>query len=477
MPSSPKHNRPDSALIAQFVAIVGTDNAVVNPAPSEPFLNERRGVFHGNAAALLRPGSVEEVSAILRLANDSGTAIVPQGGNTGLVGGQIPDRSGNEIVVAMDRLDRVRSVDADGDAMTVEAGVTLARARKAAADAGRLFPLAIGSMERCQIGGNLSTNAGGVAVLAYGNTRDLVLGVEVVLAGGEVVSALRALRKDNAGYNLKHLFIGAEGTLGIITAATLKLYPQPRGKCAAFVAVTSPAEALALLHLAQSRVGFELTSFELLPRICIDFCLRHLDGAFDPLSAPSPWYVIAEISSGESAAAAKADMEAILAEARDAGVVRDAVVPSVDEAAGIWRMRYSISDVQRPEGVSIKHDISVPVSAMPAFIAAGIEAVTMLVPGCRPVPFGHMGDGNIHFNVSQPEGASGGPFRAMQGEIDRVVFDLVASHGGSIAAEHGVGQMKRDLLPTVRSAAEMDVMRRIKAALDPNGILNPGKVL
>jgi FAD/FMN-containing dehydrogenase len=473
-----QHSRPSADLVAAFVAIVGAANAVVDPEPEAPFLNERRGTYHGRTPVLLKPGSVEEVSAILRLANDTGTAIVPQGGNTGLVGGQIPDAGGNEILVALDRLDKVRSIDADGDAMTVEAGVTLAGARKAAADAGRLFPLAIGSMEHCRIGGNLSTNAGGTAVLAYGSSRDLVLGLEVVLAGGAVIHGLRALRKDNAGYDLKQLFIGAEGTLGIITAATLKLFPLAQGKRTAFVGVASPADALALFHIARSRASFELTSFELMPRICLDFCLRHLDGAVDPLPAPHPWYVLAEISSGESAAAAEADFEAILAEGRSAGVVQDSVIPaSSDEAAAIWRMRYSIADVQRPEGVSIKHDISVPVSVVPAFIDAGIETVTMLVPDCRPVPFGHIGDGNIHFNVSQPEGGDGASFRARRGEINRAIFDLVARHGGSIAAEHGIGQMKRDLLPTVRSDVEMDVMRRIKAALDPKGILNPGKVL
>ncbi len=475
MPPPQQPNRPNAETIAAFVDIVGEANAIVDPNSSAVFLNERRGTFQGRTPLLLRPGSVAEVSAILRLAQDTGTAIVPQGGNTGLVGGQIP--RGREVVVAMERLDRVREVDPAGDSMTVEAGVTLAKARAAAASAGRLFPLAIGSMESCQIGGNLSTNAGGIAVLAYGNSRDLVLGLEVVLAGGEVIDGLRALRKDNAGYDLKQLFIGAEGTLGIITAATLKLFPQPQGRCTAIAGVGGPTEALALLHMAKARAGFELTSFELLPRICIDFCLRHLDGAIDPLPAPHPWYAIAEISSGQSAAAAKDDMAAILAEARASGIVRDATVPAPEDAATIWRMRYSISDVQRPEGVSIKHDISVPVSSVPDFLEAGIEAVTMLVPGCRPVPFGHMGDGNIHFNVSQPEGGDGNAFRLRQGDINRAIFDLAARYHGSIAAEHGVGQMKRDLLPDVRSAVEMDVMRRIKAALDPNGILNPGKVL
>jgi FAD/FMN-containing dehydrogenase len=333
-------------------------------------------------------------------------------------------------------------------------------------------------MDECQIGGNLSTNAGGTAVLAYGNSRDLVLGLEVVLAGGEIIHGLRALRKDNSGYDLKQLFIGAEGTLGIITAASLKLLPLPRGKATAIVGVLSPDDALLLLHKAQSHAASELTSFELMPRICIDFCLRHLEGAADPLPEPHPWYVLAEISSGRSETAARADLEAIIAAGRSTGTVADARVPvSEAEAAKLWRLRYALSDVQRPEGVSIKHDVSVPVSQVPAFLAAASEAVKKLVPDCRPVPFGHLGDGNIHFNVSQPEGGDAQAFRARRPEINAAIFALVAGFGGSIAAEHGIGQMKRDLLPLVRDPVEIAVMRRIKAALDPKGILNPGKIL
>jgi len=460
-------------LAAQFVAIVGERNAVRDPAPDAPFLNERRGEFHGATPALLRPGSTAEVAAILRLASDTGTAIVPQGGNTGLVGGQIPDSSGTQFVVSLSRLDRIRSVDAGGEAMVAEAGVTLARARSAAAEAGRLFPLAIGSMESCQIGGNLSTNAGGVAVLAHGNARDLVLGLEVVLAGGEIIDGLRALRKDNSGYDLKQLFVGAEGTLGIITAATMKLKPLPKGKAAAIFGVASPADALALLNIAQARAASELTSFELMPRIAVEFSLRHLDGAADPLPESYPWYVLAEISSGRSEDSARADLAAIAAEA--GAVVR--VAATGGEGAALWRMRYSLSDVQRPEGVSIKHDISVPVSAVPDFIAAGVAAVARLVPDCRPVPFGHLGDGNLHFNISQPAGGDGAAFLARRPEINAAIFELVAEYGGSIAAEHGIGQMKRGLLPLVRSPAEIAAMRKIKAALDPKGIMNPGKVL
>lgn len=471
-------NRPSSQLVSEFVSIVGEPFATIDPDRSAPYLNERRGVFHGRARAFLRPGSVTEVSAILRLADQTKTAIVPHGGNTGLVGGQIPDGSGDQVVVSLDRLDRIRTVDPDGDSMTVEAGVTLGRAREAAAVADRLFPLAIGSMNTCQIGGNVSSNAGGIAVLSYGSTRNLVLGLEVALPGGEVINGLRALRKDNAGYDLKQLFIGAEGSLGIITAATLKLFPTPRGHATAFVGVASPAEALSLFHIARERISFELTSFELMPRICLDFCLRHLDNVEDPLSTPHPWYVVAEMSSGRSAESAHEDLDRILEEGRKIGAVREATVADTEsKRKALWRVRFSLSDVQRPEGVSIKHDISVPISAIPEFIAAASAAVTELIPGCRPVPFGHLGDGNIHFNISQPEDSDGETFRAREHDLNKVVFGLVKNYGGSIAAEHGVGQMKRDILPTVREPAEIKTMRSIKAALDPNNIMNPGKVL
>ncbi len=476
MPPMPQTETPGHDLIAKFAAIVGDEHAVIDPEPSAPFLNERRGMFHGRTPVMIRPGSVEEVSAIMRLAEANGTAVVPQGGNTGLVGGQIPDESGSQILVALDRLSRVRSVDPGNDSMVVEAGVRLADARASATAAGRLFPLALGSMDACQIGGNLSTNAGGVAVLAYGNSRDLVLGLEVVLANGTVLNGLRALRKDNAGYDLRHLFIGAEGTLGIITAAAVKLFPRPKGRCTAIVGLSSPGEALALFHIARGLAAFELTSFELMPRICLDFCFRHLEGVDDPLPAPHRWYALFEVSSGRSARAARADVEAILV--AGAEQIEEAQTAFTDEdSAAMWRIRYSLSDVQRPEGVSIKHDISVPIGAVPIFLEIAMDAVTKLVPGCRPVPFGHLGDGNIHFNVSQPEGGDGQAFFARRDEINRLVFEIVAAHGGSVAAEHGIGRSKRDLLPSVRSPAEMDVMLKVKTALDPTGILNPGKVL
>ena len=471
-------SKPSADLLDRFTAIVGAGNAVRDDRALAPYVTERRGSFPGATPLVVRPGRTADVAAILKLANETGTAIVPQGGNTGLVGGQVPDGSGVQIVVALDRLNRVRTVDPDGDTMIVEAGVTLATAKAAAREQDRLFPLSIASEETCQIGGNISSNAGGVAVLAYGNARELVLGLEVVLANGETLDMLRTLRKDNSGYDLKHLFIGAEGTLGIITAAALKLFPIPKGRASAMVGVASPEAALALFQVARGIGRFELTSCELIARIAIDFCLRHLDGAEEPLRQSFPWYVLLEISSGRSAEAARADIDAILAQAAAAGLVGEARIARSDEdGQRLWRLRYAISDVQRPEGASIKHDVAVPVSAVPAFIVAATAAVERIAPGCRPVPFGHLGDGNIHFNVSQPAIGGTEAFLAVREKITEAVHALVRDFRGSIAAEHGIGQMKRTLLPQVRSPAELGLMRTLKAALDPKGILNPGKVI
>ncbi len=465
-------------LLARFVAIVGSDNAVTDPAAMKPYLTEWRDAYVGRAPAVLRPGSTAEVAAILKLASATGTPVVPQGGNTGLVGGQIPDDSGSEIVVALGRLDRVRSVDAGNASMIVEAGVTLAGARAAADAADRLFPLSIGSEARCQIGGNLSTNAGGVAVLSYGNARDLTLGLEVVLPSGAVWDGLRTLRKDNTGYDLRQVFIGAEGTLGIITAAALKLFPRPRGMGTAMVGVASPATAVALLDVAKRLAGSALTSFELIARIGVDFALRHMPGAAEPLATAHPWYVLLEASSGRSPEDAVTQVEAILAEAMTVGLAANAVrAASRADAEAFWRLRYGMSELQKHEGGSLKHDVSVPIAAVPEFIAAASAAAVRVAPGCRLVPFGHLGDGNIHFNVSQPEGGDRAAFLARRDALAEAVHAVVARLGGSISAEHGIGQMKRDLLPGVKSPVEMALMRSLKAALDPAGIMNPGKLL
>jgi len=471
-------NRPTPALLAQFAAIVGPAHALTDEAATEPYRTEWRDRFPGKTPMVLRPGSAAEVARILALANEARIAIVPQGGNTGLVGGQVPDQSGTEIVVSLDRMTKIRAVDAEGYAMTVEAGAILADVQAAAEAADRLFPLSLGSEGSCRIGGNISSNAGGTAVLAYGNMRDLVLGLEVVLADGRIWEGMGSLRKDNTGYDLKQLFIGGEGTLGIVTAAVLKLFPRPKGQAVAFVAIADPAAALALFNLARDRAGHELTGFELMPRIGMDFVVRHLAGARDPLAAPSPWYVLMEISSGHSDEAASATLEDILGTAFEAGVVADAAIAqSLADRKAFWHIRHGMSEVQKPEGGSIKHDVSVPVAKIPAFLTEAIAAVEAMIPGCRPVPFGHIGDGNIHFNVSQPVGADKEAYLARWEAMNALVHGIVASFGGSISAEHGIGRLKRDLLPAAKGEVAMSMMRAIKATLDPNGILNPGKVV
>jgi len=471
-------NAPSPDLVARFAAIVGPAHALTRDEDTLPYCIEWRDRFPGKTPLVLRPGSRDEVSAILALANETRTAIVPQGGNTGLVGAQVPDQSGTEVVLSLDRMTRIRAVDAEGYTMTVEAGAVLADVQAAAEAADRLFPLSLGAEGSCRIGGNISSNAGGTAVLAYGNTRDLVLGLEVVLADGRVWEGLNALRKDNTGYDLKQLFIGGEGTLGVITAAVLKLFPRPKGQAVAFVAVESPAAALALFQLARERAGHDLSGFELMPRIGLDFVLAHLPGTRDPLAAPSPWYVLIEIGSGHSDEAASATLEDVLGTAFEAGTVADAALSqSLADRQAFWHLRHGMSEAQKPEGGSIKHDISVPVARVPAFLDEAIAAVEAMVPGCRPVPFGHLGDGNIHFNVSQPVGADKAAYLARWEEMNALVHGIVARYHGSISAEHGIGVLKRDLLPGVKGPVAMDMMRSIKAALDPNGILNPGKMV
>jgi FAD/FMN-containing dehydrogenase len=469
---------PDPALLDRFADIVGEGYALRQADDISPYLKERRDLFHGRTSIVLRPGTVDEVAAIVRVAKETRTPIVPQGGNTGLVGGQVPDDSGGEVIVSLSRLDKVRSVDPEKDAMIVEAGVILADAQAAADAADRLFPLSLAAEGSCEIGGNISTNAGGTAVLAYGNTRELVLGLEVVLASGKVWNGLRTLRKDNTGYDLKNLFIGAEGTLGIVTAAALKLFPKPRGFGTALIGLASPETALALLHRAKAIAGHALTSFELMSRRCIDYVIAHLPGSRDPLAGRHDWYVLLEVSSGRSDSEARDLVEAIFVDASEAGLIEDGMrAETIEQARALWEIRHAIPDMQGFEGGSIKHDVSVPVDAVPELIARGIARVTAMIPGIRPVPFGHVGDGNIHFNFTQPEGVDKAEFLARWEEVNAAVHEIVADLGGSISAEHGIGQLKRALLPQFKDAVELELMRKIKATLDPNGILNPGKVL
>ena len=472
-------NRPDKAtdpaLLSRFAAIVGDKYAITDPSAQAPYLVEMRDLFRGHSPMVLRPGSVAEVSAILKLANETGTAIVPQGGNTGLVGGQIPHH--NEIVLSLNRLDRIREVDPTSYTITCEAGVTLQRAREAAAAVDRLYPQLLPSEGTCTIGGNLSTNAGGTAAIAHGIARAHALGLEVVLADGRVLNNLNKLKKDNTGYDLKNLFIGAEGTLGVITAAVLRLVPRPRSVETAFAGVASAEAALKLLVIAQERTGGDVTSFEMMTREGIELVLRYGQGCRDPLASPHAWYVLMELSSQQREGLREA-LEAVLAEGLERGLIHDATIAeSLEQAKAVWRVREMFGEVQRFAGGSIKHDISVPVAAVPDFIREANAAVTALIPGARPLPFGHLGDGNIHYNVNQPVGADKEQFLKRWDEVNATVFAVVKKYDGSISAEHGVGVMKRDLLPTVKDPVALDLMRSLKQLLDPNGILNPGKVL
>lgn len=466
------------ALIEQFAAIVGERYAVTDPAEIAPFLVEDRGLYRGHSNLLLRPGTVAEVAAICRLASQTNTALVPQGGNTGLVGGQTAHHG--EIVLSLLRLDKVREVDAVSNTMTCEAGVVLATAQAEATKVDRLFPLSLGAEGSCTIGGNLSTNAGGTAALCYGVARDLCLGLEVVLPDGSILNGLSKLKKDNTGYDLRNIFIGAEGTLGIITAAVLKLFPKPRCVETALVRLESPRAALGLLTSAQEDTGANLTSFELISGICLEFCRRHAPDLRLPLSSRHGWYVLIELSSSRAADAGA--LEAILARAIENGLVADAVIASSEgQRRELWAMREMLSEVQKHEGGSIKHDVSVPISVIPEFIEAADAEVTKLIPGARPVVFGHLGDGNLHYNVSQPIeadfAAAKERFLSRWYDVQHGVHEIVRRHGGSISAEHGVGVMKRDEIATIKDPTAMTLMRVLKNTMDPQNILNPGKVV
>jgi D-lactate dehydrogenase (cytochrome) len=465
----------DPAVLARFAAIVGDKYAITDQQAQAPYLVEMRDLFHGRTPMVLRPASVAQVAEIVKLANETATPVVPQGGNTGLVGGQIPFNG--ELVLSLTRLDRIREVDPTSNTIICEAGVTLQHAREAAAAVDRLYPQLLPSEGSCTIGGNLSTNAGGTAALAYGITRAHVLGIEVVLADGRILNALNKLKKDNTGYDLKNLFIGAEGTLGVITAAVLRLMPRPRAVETAFAGVASPQAALALLDIAVQDSGGGVTSFELMPRSAIELAVRYAPGCRDPLATPHPWYVLVELSA-QRESGLRDVMEDILAQGLQRGIVADATIAdSLDQTKALWRIREMLAEVQRQAGGSIKHDVSVPVAAVPAFIEEAAAAVAAVVPGARPIPFGHLGDGNIHYNVTQPVDADRADYLKRWDEVNAAVFAVVKKYGGSISAEHGIGVLKRDLLPSVKDPVALDLMRSLKRMLDPKGILNPGKVL
>ncbi|WP_274629825.1 FAD-binding oxidoreductase [Arvimicrobium flavum] len=471
-------NIPNPALLERFAAIVGAQYALTAADDIQPYVTEPRGLWAGRTPMVLRPGSVDEVSRIMKLATETKTAIVPQGGNTGLVGAQTPHRSGQELVLSLSRLDRIREVDLDSNTVTVEAGVILENLRNAADAADRLFPLSLAAQGTCQIGGNLSSNAGGTGVLAYGNARELCLGVEVVLPTGEVLDDLRKLKKDNTGYDLKNLFVGGEGTLGVITAAVLKLFPKPKGQEMAWVGLSSPEAALSLFNRAVGHAGSALTAFELLGQRPVEFTARHVAGTMIPVSVDWPWHVMMEISSGRSADDARQLAEDILAEAIEDGTVGDAVVTqNLAQAKSFWTIRETLPEAQRPEGASIKHDISVPIASIPEFIRLAGEAVEEVCPGARVVCFGHMGDGNLHYNISRPLDAADAAFLDLYKPMNKAVHDVVRALDGSISAEHGIGQLKRDELLATAPTVAIDLMRRIKSAFDPAGIMNPGKVI
>jgi FAD/FMN-containing dehydrogenase len=468
---------PSPELLAHLRSLVGPSGYLDQPADIEPYLVNHRKLYHGATALVLRPDSTDQVSRILSACNEAGVGVVPVGGNTSYCGGTVPDEDGSEIVLSLARLKRVRTIDPVNNTMIVEAGCVLAEVQKAAEGVDRLFPLSLGSEGSCQIGGNLSTNAGGTAVLHYGMTRDLVLGLEVVLADGRVLDGLKGLRKDNTGYDLKHLFMGAEGTLGVITAASLKLFPRPVSVATALIAVPTPQAAVDLLGRLRAATG-SLTTFELMPRIGMELTLKHINGVSDPFDAPSPWYVLAEATSPRVDDPLESIMESALGEAMEAGLLADAVVAQSEaQRQMFWRIREQIPEAQRQEGASIKHDVSVMISRLPAFMEEGAAIVKRLAPTARLVAYGHLGDGNLHFNVTVPLGGDGTKFLASAPAINEAIHDLIAEYRGSISAEHGIGRLKRDELEHYKSSAELEVMRAIKQALDPNGIMNPGKVV
>lgn len=440
-----------------------------------PHLVEWREKYRGATPLLLQPSNVGAIAEIVRICNETHTPIVPQGGNTSLVGGQIPSGDGSQVLLWLGRLRRIREVDAAANTMTVDAGAILANVQAGALAADRLFPLSLASEGSATIGGLISTNAGGTGVLAYGNMRELVLGIEAVLPDGRVWSGLSGLRKDNTGYDLKQFFIGAEGTLGVVTGATLKLFPRPASIETAIAAIADVDAAVALLNFALGHGG-TITAFEVIPRIGIEFVTKHIPGTRDPFDRPHPWYALIDVSL--KAADQPGAAELLLSDAASAGLILDgAVAQSLAQREAFWKLRDSLSEAQKPEGGSIKHDVSVPISLIPRFIDEASRAVAATLPGARPVPFGHIGDGNIHFNISQPVGADKELFSSRTAEINRIVHDIVHALGGSISAEHGLGLAKIDEIVRYKPAVALDLMRTVKRALDPHNIMNPGKVV
>ncbi len=475
-------NRPgrpaQASAIAELKEILGPGGWLEAPADRAPYETDFRGLHRGTTPLVALPDTTARVAALVGLCARERIGIVPQGGNTSYCGGATPRSGGNELLVSLRRLRRIRAVDAAGDSLTAEAGCVLAELRAAAGAENRLLPMSLASEGSATLGGIVSTNAGGTAVLRYGMMRALVLGLEAVLPDGRVLNQLSGLRKDNTGYDLKQLFIGAEGTLGIVTAATLRLFPRPAVTATALAALPSPADALALLSRLRASLGDAVTTFELIPRIALEFVCRHVAGTRDPFAAPHAWYALVEADVAAADPGFQARFEAALAGAIERGPVEDAVVASSGvEREALWRLRETIPEAQGREGASLKHDISVDPGRLPAFVAEGEALVARLAPGARLVAYGHLGDGNLHYNLSEPAGGDGGALAARAGEIRRAVHDLVAAHGGSFSAEHGIGQSKVGELERYEDPAALAVMHAVKRALDPLGIMNPGKVL
>jgi FAD/FMN-containing dehydrogenase len=475
--TSPPHIASD--FLARLGSIVGPRGLITDPRETEPYATDWRGIFRGTTPAVVRPASTAEVAAVVKLCAETGTPIVPQGGNTGMCGASVPRAGRGDIVLSLGRMNRVLAVDAFNNTMTVEAGCILANVQQAAAEADRLFPLSLGAEGSCQIGGNLSTNAGGVNVLRYGNTRDLVLGLEAVLPDGRIWDGLRSLRKDNTGYDLKHLFIGAEGTLGIITAAVLKLFPRPRATATAWAAVPHPEAALEFLALARRHCGDRVTAFELISRNCLDLVLHHIPGTRDPLPTAHEWYVLTELSDSHAGRALSDELEQALQAATEDAFVLDATVAGNEsQAKALWRLRDAIPEAARARADMLyRHDVSVAVSRIPEFIRAARRALDERFPGVDVICFGHMGDGNLHYNAFVPGRDRGDAAAREARDVTDLVYDIVQRFGGSFSAEHGIGLAKVPELARYKSAVELELMRALKRMLDPHNIMNPGKVL
>ncbi|MCP5246940.1 MAG: FAD-binding oxidoreductase [Candidatus Accumulibacter sp.] len=464
-------------LIQTLAERVGAEQVLTASDAMAAYLGDWRGRYHGAAICVVRPGTTAEVSAVVADCAAAGVPMVPQGGNTSLCGAATPAAEGRSVLISLARLKRVRAIDPANNTITVEAGCVLQALQEAAAQAGRLLPLSLAAEGSCQIGGNLSTNAGGVQVLRYGNARELTLGLEVVLPSGEVWDGLRGLRKDNTGYDLKQLFIGAEGTLGIITAAVLKLFPLPRTRSTAWLAIASPAVAVHLLADLQARFGALLTACELVSEVALGLVRKHLPGS-QPTVPASPWHLLVEVSGGDEQSAGQQALEGFLAEALASGTIDDAVVAqSSDQARRLWAMRENIGEAQKLEGLSVKHDVSLPISRIAEFVDRAGQQLALAFPEIRIVAFGHVGDGNLHYNQSKAAAGENAAFIAAQPAVNRIVYDLVHELGGSISAEHGIGQLKREELRRYKSPLEIEMMRAIKRTLDPQGLMNPGKVL